>query len=62
LVKVRLVGFAVKVAGVTGFTGVTPAPDNAISTGVAAPLTIRDRLPLLPPAVVGTKRTPNVEA
>ena len=57
LVNVRLVGIAVKVAGVV------PAPDNAmLSTVGVDPLAVRDRLPLLAPAVVGTKRTPNVEA
>ena len=55
-VKVRFVGFAVKVAGVT------PAPDNAMSTVVVDPLTVSDRLPLRVAAVVGAKLTLNVEA
>ena len=53
--KVRLVGIAVKV------DGVTPVPDSAMSTGAVDPLTVSDRLPLLSPAVVGAKRTLKVE-
>jgi hypothetical protein len=54
-VKVRLVGFAVKVAGVT------PAPDKAISTEVVEPLTVSERLPSLAAAVVGANLTLKVE-
>lgn len=55
-VNVRLVGFAVKVAGVT------PVPDNAMSTDVVDPLTVSDSLPLLAPVVVGAKLALKVEA
>jgi hypothetical protein len=58
-VNVRPVSCAVKVAGLAG---VTPMPDNAMSTVVVDPLTVSDRLPLLVDAVVGAKLTLKVEA
>jgi hypothetical protein len=53
-VNVRLVGDALKVAGVT------PVPETAKSTVVLDPSIVSDRLPLTEPAVVGAKTTPNV--
>ena len=55
-VNVRLVGVAVKVAGVT------PVPDNPMSTDVVDPLTVSDRLPLLAPAVGAAKLALKVHA
>lgn len=49
-VKVRLVGFAVSVAGVT------PVPDNGMAM-FAEPLTVSDIVPLTAPATVGSKVT-----
>ena len=54
MVKVRLGGVAVSVAGVT------PVPDRAISRVVLEPLIVIDSVPTLAPAVVGAKTTPNV--
>lgn len=56
LPNARLVGFGVKVPGVT------PVPDKAMSTVVADPLTVSDRLPLLAPTTVGAKLMLKVEA
>jgi hypothetical protein len=52
-VKVRLVGFAVSVAGVT------PVPDSGMPM-FAEPLTVSDIVPLTAPATVGSKVTLNV--
>src|SRR5208282_3167953 len=55
LPNARLVGFALKIPGVT------PFPANAMSTVVDDPLTVSDNLPLLEPAPGGVKFTLNVE-
>jgi hypothetical protein len=54
LLNARLVGLAVRVAGAT------PVPERAMSTVVLDPLTVNERVPLLAPAEVGVKTTPNV--
>jgi len=54
LVNVRLAGVAVRLAGAT------PLPARAMSSVVLDPLMVSDTLPLLAPAVVGAKTTPNV--
>ena len=54
MVKVRLAGLAVSVAGVN------PVPERATSTVVLEPLTVMARLPLAAPEVVGVKTTENV--
>ena len=54
LVNVRLAGVAVSKAGAT------PVPDRAISSEVLDPLMLMESFPLLAPAVVGAKTTPNV--
>jgi hypothetical protein len=56
LPNAKLVGFAVKLPGVT------PVPDNAMSTEDDDPLTVSDSLPLLVPATVGAKLMLKVEA
>jgi hypothetical protein len=53
-VNVRLAGVALSVAGVT------PVPERAMANEVLDPLMVIDRLPLLMPADVGAKATPNV--
>ena len=55
-VNVRFVGVAVRVAGVT------PVPDNAMSTDVVDPLMVSDSLPLLAPAVAAAKLALKVHA
>ena len=52
--KVMLVGFAVRVAGVT------PVPESGIPT-FDDPLTVSDIVPLDAPAAVGSNVTLNVE-
>ena len=54
LVNVKLVGFAVRVAGVT------PVPDSARLSGLA-PLTVSASVPATAPAEVGANLTANVE-
>jgi hypothetical protein len=54
LVNVKLVGFAVSVAGVT------PVPDRARFNGLA-PVTVSASVPVTAPAEVGANLTPNVE-
>lgn len=54
LVKVRLVGFAVKVAGVI------PVPDSGMSSS-GSPLTVNATLPLTAPETVGAKLTLKVD-
>lgn len=49
-----LAGVAVRIAGAT------PVPERAISTEVLEPFMVIDRPPLLAPADVGAKTTPNV--
>ena len=49
-----LVGVAARVAGIT------PVPERATTSGVLDPLMVIDRLPVLVPADVGAKATPNV--
>jgi hypothetical protein len=54
LVKVRLVGDAVRIPGVT------PLPDTRTLTGVLDPLTVSDRVPVAAPETLGVKPIPNV--
>jgi hypothetical protein len=54
LLKVRLGGVAVNVAGVT------PVPDRATSSVVLDPLTVIERFPFAAPAMAGVKTTPKV--
>ena len=54
LVNVKLVGFAVRVAGVT------PVPDSARLSGLD-PLTVRAIVPVTAPGVIGANFTANVE-
>jgi hypothetical protein len=54
LPKVRLVGLAVR------SPGVTPLPESAISTVALEALSVIESIPLLAPAALGVKTTPNV--
>jgi hypothetical protein len=54
LVKVRVVGDAVRTPGVT------PLPDTATVTGVLDPLMVIDSIPVAAPEALGVKPTPNV--
>lgn len=54
LVNVRLAGVAVRVAGAT------PVPESAMSIVVLDPPMVSEILPVLAPAAVGAKTTPNV--
>lgn len=56
-VNVKLPGVALRIAGTVG---VVPVPETAMSNVVLDPLMVIESVPLLAPATVGAKTTPNV--